>query len=314
MSNFAIFKGFSEKLFQGELPTNLGEIGSQNIDPKLLDLFPNAAAAYSLRKLRSAYTGNCIRVRRSSDNTEQDIGFNVVGNLDTTSLTSFCGSSNGFVTTWYDQSGNSNNATQTTASNQPQIVSSGSVILVNSLPSLQFDGSNDTLMSASSVDPLFITAVNRPNTTATFKTILGADTSDSSANVGAIYFQYSTPSRTPTFSRSTNLDVFSSSDFVANGSSIVTNNITNIMTGTRTSTSINIFINNTNFGSDTTASALRPLGGTNNGKFNLMAGYYNRNIVDYLTGNLSEIILYANDQSSNRTGINTNINSYYGIY
>ena len=48
----------------------------------LLDLYPSAAAAYSVRKLRAAYTGNAIRVRRSSDNTEQNIGFDATGNLD----------------------------------------------------------------------------------------------------------------------------------------------------------------------------------------------------------------------------------------
>lgn len=110
----------------------------------LLDLFPNASVAYSLRLLRSAYTGSAVRVRRSSDNTEQNIGFNSLGNLDTTELTTFCGAGNGFVTTWYDQSGNGNNLTQSTAANQPQIVSSGSVILQNTKPTIQTDG-NDFL-------------------------------------------------------------------------------------------------------------------------------------------------------------------------
>ena len=92
----------------------------------LLDTYPNAAVAYSLRKLRTAYSGSAIRVRRSSDNTEQNIGF--VGNdLDTASLLTFCGAGNGFITTWYDQSTNANNSTQATAVNQPQIVSSGVV-------------------------------------------------------------------------------------------------------------------------------------------------------------------------------------------
>jgi len=44
--------------------------------PLLLDIFPNAAVAYSLRKLRTAYSGSAIRVRRSVDNAEQDFGFN----------------------------------------------------------------------------------------------------------------------------------------------------------------------------------------------------------------------------------------------
>lgn len=56
----------------------------------LLDTYPNAAVAYSLRKLRTAYSGSAIRVRRSSDNTEQDIVFS--GNdLDTQTMLDFVG-------------------------------------------------------------------------------------------------------------------------------------------------------------------------------------------------------------------------------
>ena len=68
------------------LPRGGGYVG-------LLDLFPNAAAAYSLRKLRAAYSGSAVRVRRSSDNTEQDIGFTAQGELDTASLLSFVNAS-----------------------------------------------------------------------------------------------------------------------------------------------------------------------------------------------------------------------------
>lgn len=56
----------------------------------LLDQVTGAAAAYSLRKLRNAYTGSAVRVRRSSDNSEQDIGFS--GNdFDTATFSSFVG-------------------------------------------------------------------------------------------------------------------------------------------------------------------------------------------------------------------------------
>jgi hypothetical protein len=53
----------------------------------LLDLYPNAAVAYSLRKLRGDYAGSSIRVRKSSDNSEYDIGF-VDNELDINLLTS----------------------------------------------------------------------------------------------------------------------------------------------------------------------------------------------------------------------------------
>jgi len=94
----------------------------------LLDIYPNAAVAYLLRRLRTAYTGNCIRVRRSSDSTEQDIGFASNGLLNSAVLLSFVGAGNGFITTWYDQVG-SNNATSTTTTQQPLIVSSGSLVV-----------------------------------------------------------------------------------------------------------------------------------------------------------------------------------------
>lgn len=121
--------------------------------PLLLDLYPGAAVAYSLRKLRTAYTGSAIRVRRASDNAEQNIGFNTLGNLDTSALTAFCTGTNGFVTTWYDQSGNSQNVIQATAVSQPQIVASGSVILEGGFPAVKFDGSNDFLNGGTILNP-----------------------------------------------------------------------------------------------------------------------------------------------------------------
>lgn len=138
MPDFGSFRGFGEKLTQGQTPTQLGLLGSQNIDPLLLDLYTNASAAYSLRLLRAAYTGYAIKVRRASDNTEQDIGF-VNGLLDTASLLSFCGIYSGYISTWYDQSGNGVNATQPTASDQPQIVLNGSILTLNNKYTLSFN-------------------------------------------------------------------------------------------------------------------------------------------------------------------------------
>jgi hypothetical protein len=60
----------------------------------LLDTYSGAAAAYSLRKLNGSYTGSAIRVRRSSDNAETNIGFDSNGNLDTSSMLSFVGYDN----------------------------------------------------------------------------------------------------------------------------------------------------------------------------------------------------------------------------
>jgi len=59
----------------------------------VLDEYSGAAAAYSLRKLSSTYGGSAVRVRRASDNTEQDIGF-VGQDLDETALMNFVGYQN----------------------------------------------------------------------------------------------------------------------------------------------------------------------------------------------------------------------------
>jgi hypothetical protein len=115
----------------------------------ILDLLGvSAAAAYSTHQLKSSAT-NCVRVRRSSDNAELDIGFTASGELDTAALLDFVGSGSGFVTTWYDQSGNGRNATQTTAGNQPRIVNSGALEASNGKPEIRFDGVDDYLAAAS---------------------------------------------------------------------------------------------------------------------------------------------------------------------
>ena len=128
----------------------------------LLDLFP-ATVAYSLRKLRAGQT-RAIRVRRSSDNAEQDIGF--VGNeLDTASLLSFCGVGDGFVTTWYDQSGNGRNAQAIT---QPNIVTSGVIDLLNTKPAIRMGIDSSMSISVSTNTPLTISAVAQLSTATSF--------------------------------------------------------------------------------------------------------------------------------------------------
>ena len=91
--------------------------------PGLLNITDQAEVAYSLRKLSFLHAGAAIRVRRAFDNQERDIGF-ANNELDVTSLASFCEGTNGFVTTWYDQSGNFNNATQTQSNRQARIYNS----------------------------------------------------------------------------------------------------------------------------------------------------------------------------------------------
>ncbi|MFN4811031.1 MAG: arabinofuranosidase catalytic domain-containing protein, partial [Bacteroidota bacterium] len=108
-----------------------------------------AQVAYSVRKLSPGYSGPAIRVRRSSDNTQQDIGFTAGGDLDQAALLTFVGGASGFITTWYDQSGNGRNAIQNTVANQPRIVNAGVVDIQNSRPTLTLNGTSAHLTQSS---------------------------------------------------------------------------------------------------------------------------------------------------------------------
>lgn len=94
----------------------------------LLDLVPNAKCAYSVRKLRENYTGNCMRIIRSSDGASLNVGF-VNDFLDTASISSFVGGGNAWVTDWYDQSGNNFTASQVGSpfGSGPRIVTGGTL-------------------------------------------------------------------------------------------------------------------------------------------------------------------------------------------
>ena len=60
------------------------------------DNFAGVTAYYSLRRFTIGEDTNAIRVRRSSDDTEQDIGFDANGDLDSTALLAFVGQENRF--------------------------------------------------------------------------------------------------------------------------------------------------------------------------------------------------------------------------
>ena len=74
---------------------------------------------YSLRRIFGSYTGAQVRVRRSTDNTETYIYFDKYGSMINFNLTTWLGGGTAYVKTWYDQSGNGNDITQTDTASQP---------------------------------------------------------------------------------------------------------------------------------------------------------------------------------------------------
>jgi hypothetical protein len=255
----------------------------------LLDTYSGAAAAYSVRKLRNAHSGACMRIRRASDDAETDIGFDSNGDLDTAAIASHCGASAGYCVTWVDQSGNGNNATQSTAGSQPQIYNGTAVVTENGKPALDLDG-NDNLRV------LFASAYSQPNnyfvtatldTTASATVLLSGHTSSSKRNQpeltsGNLWQMYAGSALTSSTSGDTDQHLHNclfngaSSEYYLDGSSIASGN-----------------------------SGTFPMDGITIGaRFTQTLGW---------DGTIQEVIMWPSDQSSNRTGIETDIDTYFSI-
>lgn len=307
----------------------------------LSDQYSGAAAAYSLRKLRTAYTGSAIRVRRSNDNTEQDIGFTASGDLDTASLKTFVGANSGFVTTWYNQGDSAGlDLTQATAANQPRIVNAGAVERRNTKPSIFFDGSNDRLAQTQSITTQIIMsflyrsaapysglcgvfAVNQTGTGSNpnnLQTLIDQpNISSSEPGYYLLFDDRSTSSRNNVIWSSVTRNVINTfvSENISNNDSYTPNQlnlISNLLdNGNATAAKRNkIYINNGAEIANNTAT-----GTAFNGygvSTNLTIGTRRGVTGNFMTGYFSEILFYNSDQSSNRTAIQDNINSYYGIY
>ena len=115
----------------------------------VLDLiFAIASVAYGLRRLSRFWTGAAIRVMRTSDDAELDIGF-IREDLDVVTLLAFVGLANGEIVIWYDQSGNGRHAVSPTAASRPRIVVNGVLQTQNGKPEIRFDGVDDYLAAAS---------------------------------------------------------------------------------------------------------------------------------------------------------------------
>lgn len=261
----------------------------------LLDTYSGATVAYSAaRRLATAYTGALIRVRRSSDNTEQDIGYDGSNVLDESALTSFVGANDGFVTTWYDQSGNSKNATQSTASNQHRIVSSGII---------EKDGGKPCLNTLTR-PPMSFTTTDYKNAI----TIAKVDTQNLINYLVGL---------TGTFNYGTfyngsygGIDGIGAYDMVNTRS--LTGEDLNRHLGWLQMKSGNLYAAKDG-ASESNLGTFAPPPYTSYAQANELGGRSSSSVL-YFQGKIQEIILYNSDQTSNKTGLESNINTFYSIY
>jgi hypothetical protein len=251
----------------------------------LLQEYPGAVAAYSLRLLDGDYAGAAIRVRRSGDNAEQDIGFDSGGEVDRDAIANFCSPGDGFVKVWYDQSGNGNDATQTTTSLQPKIYdASTGVATENGKPAVTSNGSAELSLSVT----INYADLHTDNDCAAVQVVTGNGQISFAGGGNTTFGLHGYWSGLRYFNAPTVESVSASNSNQA------------IVFGNRDSDTKTLHENTTQLFSVTDAA------GITSGSFTLTHRWR-------FAAATQEAIWWNNSQSTNRTGIETNIANYYSI-
>lgn len=278
----------------------------------LLDDYPGAEFAFSTRLLSSTYTGDCMRVRRSSDGNLLDVGF-VDGYLDVDAIETFRGASTDVkINEWYDQSGNAmilSNAAQDT---MPFIYFGGAYQTSLGKYAAQFhNAAFDKYLTNSNYDPNMLDdsswfIVNTPQTAPSAQDGCMFQAQEFDAGTGfwrvdAMGFRdggYFT--RLTQDNANNTLNGF---DTIQTDGNIISNIID-------TSGASNVFKYNNSVKTD-----------ANNGRSNTGQGARltvgrSGNIATGTSAffSLNEIIYYNSDQTSNESGIVTNINDFYSAF
>ena len=233
-----------------------------------------------------------------------------VADVSITNITLTQTTADGHVTTWYDQSGNTNHATQATPASQPKIVDAGVLVAGG----IDFDGVDDWIKATGagafkSSDGLgFFSVYNKRN----------ASTSDSFTGENP---QYLVQVRDVNLSTTTfaarilggkmntiRATVAGSGTFYSTTAATHTIGIDRTLSSITGAQSVDLY----NDGSELTLSVDESgltyevpdatiLVGTQDGS------------IRFFNGTLSEVIIYNSDQSDNRTAFESNIGEVYGI-
>ena len=262
----------------------------------LLDLFSDPYVAFSLRDLgkdRTAFTSIgdtgsqtsdtwVVQLRRSSDSSQKSFTADEVadGTMET-----WVGSNDGFVSRWYDQSTNSNHLVQSAVLSQPKIVTNG----VRNTGGLFFDGA-DSFMDFTSDLPFSdgtMHVVSQLDPTASKQTVFGG--------AGNVYIPVGQ-------SGATRADAYLKSDV-----------LTHHLNG-QPYTILDTRGGGFDAWASTTEQLLTLTGVSSDQPVQELGRGAGQTTVWDTKGFLQEIVFYDDDQSTNRVGIETNINDHYSIY
>jgi hypothetical protein len=207
---------------------------------------------------------------------------------------------NGFVETWYDQSGSGNDATQTTASDQPSIVQNGGICKSNGSPSVFFTGDtrDDELdfTDLTLTDATIFTVVNIDNS-ADQQIILGGSASTATGTM--IPMMDDGSSTTQVYKNSTVGGAEQGSSQFKNGAQVTLSN--------RNDAFDNLAVNSQILFTmvDVDVAAAKVLDGISRTPADASTFH--------LQGQMNELIIYNTDLSSDRGTIESEIANHYNI-
>lgn len=276
----------------GDSPANYARVGSDlaYVAP-VLDVYPGASAAYSLRRLRYDYTGPVVQVRRSSDNAEEVF---TVGEIDDGTLAAWVGEGNdGYVKQWYDQTGNGNHMEQSTADSQPKLVASG-VVNTDSDGDRYLIHIGDTMESAA-----FSTSESAGEVLA----VVDIDTGGS--GFGNCVYGYGGNGYALIVSGAGFLSIERGNSLYPSSIAVGVDDKTKTLTGHSrlSATSLQLF-----YGPSTSSVSVPDVDYST-----LRLGQRSTGSGDVLNGKYYELIVYDGDYSSSRAGIKANIGAHYSL-
>ena len=247
---------------------------------KVLGVTTNATGAL--------YMSEVIYYPSDQSDKRRAIEENIANHYDIT-LPAF--SRDGTVSTWYDQSGNTNHAVQTTVAEQPKIVNAG--VLVSG--GIKFDAGADTLDL-----PDVISSINSASS------FTVARTTNASATQSALALSRNDPQLARFYAPIATSGNFyfgygANTTAVNLGSSDTSEHL---FTGIAGSSTAEGFIDGTSGG---TVSSVDLYSQQNSGGIGSING------TTQWVGTIQEIIIYDTDQSDNRTALEANIGETYGI-
>jgi hypothetical protein len=253
-----------------------GTTGDGEYDQTTLDAWTSVAIENWTPTSKSTCRFNAL-VGSSIDPIDADGDVFYLKNIVITQTTA-----DGAVTTFYDQSGNGNDATNSTESEQPLVVSGGTLVEENSKAAVDFDGVDDYFTASNLLTELdntdfLISAVSADEFSA-----------GSEASVPRLYLRHRAWSYntldTMTWSPLTGQSLLS---FQVDGA---TQEVFGNGTSLATASEAQVDFTPTDF----------------------QVGRYAS--TGWMDGKIQELIIYASDQSANRTGIEGNINDHFDIY